>query len=723
MDNNQKQQAADRIKQANNILVTVSSNPSVDQLAACIGLTVTLNKMGKHATAVFSGAVPSTIEFLQPEKTIEKNTDSLRDFIIALDKSKADKLRYKVEDRVVKIFITPYRTSINEKDLEFSQGDFNVDVVVALGVHSQAELDQAITSHGRILHDATVITMNVKPGGELGGINWLDPSASSLSELAVQLIGLLDKKLIDNQVATALLTGIVAETERFSNAKTSPQTMSISAELMGAGANQQLVATKLEEPVIPPPAPAAPIAHQEPTKPAEPEQPPKPDDGTLEIAHDDKSASPSQAEQKEEPKEGAAPAEPKLEEKTEEKPEEQAAPTAEEKLPPVAPQIHIDEHGSLQPLAPEPAESEATLLPPKPADIPLISHHSAPPKMIIEPPTLGGQLTAASKPEDDASASTGLPSLEAPSLATPAPPASPQEPAVNSLGSTDELPSGGVQPGGSFIVGDEPKIISPTSPEPPTLPLLTPELPTNDRPVEPALPLPAPDNKTLSDIEQDVHSSHLDQPPTPPALPDLPSFAPPQPAAPAGIPSASSTTDNSANNLLPPLPTTDLASTTTPSTPAPPLDDLLSGFGGPAPTPLAAPTTPLDQPTVQPAATDTEDVPTVDSARNAVEEAINSASTPDLQPIASLNAQPIDLPLGGSPASGIGQPAVDPVVQPPLDASASTPTLPQFGMPDMALPPTQQPQPQFGANPADQMADPNAPPPVPPPMMPPANPY
>ena len=123
---NQKQQVVERLQQANNILVTVSNNPSVDQLAACIGLTIALNKMGKHATAVFSGIVPSTIEFLQPERTLEKNTDSLRDFIIALDKSKADKLRYKVEDRMVKIFITPYRTSISDKDLDFSQGDFMV---------------------------------------------------------------------------------------------------------------------------------------------------------------------------------------------------------------------------------------------------------------------------------------------------------------------------------------------------------------------------------------------------------------------------------------------------------------------------------------------------------------------------------------------------------------------------------------------------------------------
>src|SRR5579863_4356653 len=138
-----KAQLAEKLRSASNILVTVSTDPSVDQLTACIGMTLWLNKAGKHATAVFSGEIPNTLEFLQPESTIEKNTDSLRDFIIALDKSKADKLRYKVEDRVVKIFITPYRTSISEKDLDFSQGDFNVDIVIALGVAVQTDLDQA----------------------------------------------------------------------------------------------------------------------------------------------------------------------------------------------------------------------------------------------------------------------------------------------------------------------------------------------------------------------------------------------------------------------------------------------------------------------------------------------------------------------------------------------------------------------------------------------------
>jgi len=281
---NVKQQIIERIKQGTNVLVTVSNNPTLDQLAACIGLTLMLNKLGKHATAVYSGQTPSILEFLQPEKTIEKNTDSLRDFIISLDKSKADKLRYKVEDKVVKIFITPYKTSISEKDLIFSEGDFNVDLIIALGVHDQGQLDQAIAAHGRILHDATVISINDSANGSLGSLNLLDQTSSSLSELITQFDGQIGKPVLDAQIATALLTGIVAQTDRFSNGKTSPITMSVSAKLMSAGANQQLVAVKLEE--SPPPPPLAPPSNnsQPPVPPVVVEKPPA--DGAIQISHD-----------------------------------------------------------------------------------------------------------------------------------------------------------------------------------------------------------------------------------------------------------------------------------------------------------------------------------------------------------------------------------------------------------------------------------------------------
>jgi len=245
-----RQQIVDKIKEVSNILVTVSQDPSVDQLSAALGLTMMLNTLKKHATAVVSGAIPPAITFLEPEKTFEGTVDSLRDFIIALDKEKADHLRYKVDGDVVKIFITPYKTTLSEADLDFSQGDYNVELVLALGVQDEAHLDKALEAHGKILHDATVASLSAgSDSSKLGTINWHDDAASSLSEMLVSLSEAIkgDKPLLDEQSSSALLTGIVAATDRFSNDKTSSKVMTMSAQLMAAGANQQLIATKLQE--------------------------------------------------------------------------------------------------------------------------------------------------------------------------------------------------------------------------------------------------------------------------------------------------------------------------------------------------------------------------------------------------------------------------------------------------------------------------------------------
>lgn len=404
MDPTIKQSIIARLKQTNNVLITVKKNPTVDHLAACIGLTLFLNKQGKHGTAVFSGEVPSTIEFLKPEATLEKDTNSLRDFIIALDKSKADKLRYKVEDKVVKIYITPYKTSLSESDLDFSQGDFNVDVVIALGVHSREELDQAIMAHGRILHDATIISVNTTKAADLGALNWHDSKASSLSEMATSLVDELQPNSLDEQMATAFLTGIVAETARFSNNKTSSLTMSLSAKLMAAGANQQLVATKLQEP-----------EQNSAASPSNKESKPK-GNGELDIDH------PKQSEKSEKPKE-----------KDEElpKPIEQAEDDDA---------IHIDDEGNLKVgLQDQPDKPKET----------------KPSRLALDPPTMGGTLTGSTQDKD-------------------------MTPSVNTLG------------GNSFGQTLEHKSTE-----------------INRDPVGKKSPTLHPSSQTLSSIEQEVNSPHL----------------------------------------------------------------------------------------------------------------------------------------------------------------------------------------------------------------------
>lgn len=472
MDNTAKSQLVEKLQSATNILVTVSSNPSVDQLAACVGLTLLLNKFGKHATAVYSGETPSTLEFLQPEQTLEKNTDSLRDFIIALDKSKADKLRYKVEDDMVRIFITPFRVSLTAADLEFSQGDFNVDLVLALGVSRQEDFDAAIIAHGRILHDAVVSSISTASDANLGSINWSEPTASSLSEIVVALAHALGDDLLDSQVATALLTGIVSETARFSNEKTTPQTMSISAELMAAGANQQLVATKLAESA----QPAAQLQSQTKTPvDAAPtvDQPPKNEDGTLDIDHDSIEAvlQDLQAEDN-----------------------DQSAPevAALEELP--APETELPEAAAEAPSDPSTPSNKQS-------------------RLIIEPPTLGGTLTANSEPErlDPGNNILGMPTEPQPALLN-RPTVARNEPLLTGFTPPPPAWVPATQDAGNQFNNPEPVAV--------TVPELTPEpAPEQETVTEPvaviapeAVPVPE-QPKTLAEIEQAVHAAegeHLD---------------------------------------------------------------------------------------------------------------------------------------------------------------------------------------------------------------------
>ena len=237
-------QVANRIRESSNVLVALSKDPSIDELTAALGLTFVLDKLGKRATAIFSGEIPNIIEFLQPEKTFEQNTNSLQDFIIALDKEKADHIRYKIDGDYVKVYITPYKTTISEKDMEFSHGDFNVDLVISLNVASAKDLDGALTEYGRIMHDASSINISAAAPGKFADLEWGSPEASSISEMISMLSNELrepDNPLMDNNIATTLLTGIISATNRFSNERTTADTMATASALMAEGADQQLI--------------------------------------------------------------------------------------------------------------------------------------------------------------------------------------------------------------------------------------------------------------------------------------------------------------------------------------------------------------------------------------------------------------------------------------------------------------------------------------------------
>lgn len=243
-----KSKVAHALADSQNVLVALSSDPSVDEMAAAIGLSLYLDRLGKRATAIYSGATPNALEFLKPEETFEPSPDALQDFVVALNKEKADHVRCKVDGDYVKMYITPYRTRVSEEDLEFSYGDYNVDLVLALDVANGIDLDSALREHGRIMHDASIINVTTGNPGKFGEIEWSDKTASSISEMFADLIFNMNTKgKLSPEEATAFLTGIVAATDRFSTAATTSETMKIASKLMEAGANQQLISQNITD--------------------------------------------------------------------------------------------------------------------------------------------------------------------------------------------------------------------------------------------------------------------------------------------------------------------------------------------------------------------------------------------------------------------------------------------------------------------------------------------
>ena len=358
-------QVAEKIANSRNILIATSSDPSVDELSAAITLTRFLDRLGKHAIAIYSGEAPKALEFLNPAEYFENSADVLQDFVVSLSKEKADHLRYKLDGEEVKVLITPYRSRITQDDLTFSYGNYNVDLVLSLNVNNGVDLDPALKEYGTIMNDATVVNITTGNPGKFGEIEWNNKRASSVSEMVADLLcnASGDVKL-EPEEATALLTGIVASTDRFAHANTFSTTMQIASQLIEFGASPETVAENITDDVdnqffsFSDLKPKEKREEGEETgesvsfsfKPTEEIKPSvDPDDNTaLQISHGDEpeeepkeeeeektesepEEEPKEEEPKEEPKEEAPKEEPKASETPEsEAPTEPAAPTEPE---------------------------------------------------------------------------------------------------------------------------------------------------------------------------------------------------------------------------------------------------------------------------------------------------------------------------------------------------------------------------------------------------------
>jgi phosphoesterase RecJ-like protein len=243
-----KQQINELIRNSTKILVLSHSNLNGDAIGGMLALERVLAKMGKEVSLVSSNSVEASLTFLPGIEKVKKDINGTRDLVIRIDKEKfpVEKLSYNEDDGNLNIIISPKDGQIKSEDIQLLQGEFKFDLIFVLDTPDVDKIDSVYDRHTELFFETPIVNVDHHAGNEyFGTVNMVDLTATSTCEILVSIIESLGANNFDADVATCLLAGIISDTASFKNVNTTPKSLTISAQMLAAGARQQEIIQNL----------------------------------------------------------------------------------------------------------------------------------------------------------------------------------------------------------------------------------------------------------------------------------------------------------------------------------------------------------------------------------------------------------------------------------------------------------------------------------------------
>lgn len=237
-----KQQVTELIKKFNRILLVAHARPDGDALGSLLAFHHVLEALGKKPTTVVRDEVPEMLEFLPGTDKLSKQLAGSNDLIVSVDISKTpvDKLKYNTRDDRLNVVISPKQGAYTEKDVQLRTGSFQFDLIIVLDCPDLDRVGTLYEEQPDLFYETPVVNIDHHPSNDyFGAVNLVDLTATSTAEILVGLFESLGDSLITEDVATALLTGLVTDTGSFQNSNTTPKSLTVSAQLVAVGGRQQ----------------------------------------------------------------------------------------------------------------------------------------------------------------------------------------------------------------------------------------------------------------------------------------------------------------------------------------------------------------------------------------------------------------------------------------------------------------------------------------------------
>ncbi len=239
------QQLNKLIAESKHILLTFASAPDVDAITTALAWKNFLEKQHKQADVVCENFVaPKNLNFLSGLNDVKSELSHLQKFIIKVDVSKAkiETLSYDVKDNWLSIYLTPRSGAITKNELRTAQSTFKYDLIITINSPDLNSLGEIFLNNTDLFYRVPVINIDHNSTNEhYGQLNLVDLTATSAAEITYKLLAAIKTDLINANIATLLLTGMIVKTHSFKTASVTPAALNLAGELINLGADRDRI--------------------------------------------------------------------------------------------------------------------------------------------------------------------------------------------------------------------------------------------------------------------------------------------------------------------------------------------------------------------------------------------------------------------------------------------------------------------------------------------------
>lgn len=249
MSFNNIQQLQQLLKDKRNILISFGKDASGDTIASALALFAFLKKNNKPTDIICDQFVlPQNFKFLNHSDQIQNKFSYFQKLIITLDTEQGgiQELSYDVKDKKLRIFITPKEGVLDKENIRATQSEHKHDLIFILGTPDLASLGEIHQNNVQYFNRTPIINIDNKSSNEhFGHLNFVDLTAASVAEVLHNILQKIGEEHIDEQIATALLTGLIHETKSFKSANVKPDTLAAASKLISLGADREKIVNNL----------------------------------------------------------------------------------------------------------------------------------------------------------------------------------------------------------------------------------------------------------------------------------------------------------------------------------------------------------------------------------------------------------------------------------------------------------------------------------------------